>query len=153
MRFLAILLGYVLAAVGGCAVGLVGTFNWAIEQLNHGQHAPDFDLFAFLLHYAAMGLIDFTLTMVLVPLALIVVAVIVSEIYAVRTWFAWSIGLGAAFAAVPSVLLPGRAPMGPLGFFVAGFVAGTLYWLVAGRDAGPRMPTPVVAQPDTPTGG
>jgi hypothetical protein len=142
-RLIVMAIGYVLAAFAGFAVGTIGALQGAIEWIN--QHAGQPMLDAVLLHMEAEAAkpwagAGFFTALVLAPLALIALAAVIGEVFAIRNWFAWSFGLAIAFAAIPSVLVRGEgAILGPIGFFAAGFAAGCFYWLIAGAHAG-RLP-------------
>lgn len=70
-----------------------------------------------------------------------VVAVLVGEIFRIRSGLYYTLAGGAALAAIPLLAAPGadvpRAPEAEYMtlFAVAGFAAGAFYWLIAGRRA------------------
>lgn len=142
-RLILIIIGYCLAAIAGCTVGLVGALHWALVWLSDhsGPHLIDSILTNMAAEaqkpWAGAGL--FT-AMVLAPLALLALAAVIGEAFAIRGWLAWAFGLAVAFAAIPSLMAHGNPPdgayMGPFGFLAAGLATGTVYWLIAGRGAG-----------------
>ena len=158
-RLILIVIGYCLAAIVGCAVGLIGMLHWALVWL--GEHSGPHMLDIILTNMAEeaakpwAGAGVFT-AVVLAPLAFIALAAVIGEIFAIRNWLAWTFGLGAAFAAIPTMLARGGAPasqpVGVIGFLAAGIAAGCVYWLVAGRGAGVRSQKNVPSNPQAETG-
>ena len=66
-------------------------------------------------------------------------AIILAEIFAIRSAIAWMIFCGALGLGVHLFAFPGNDQVLPP--LAAGFAAGFAYWLVAGRGAGRKPPT------------
>jgi hypothetical protein len=105
-------LSVVAAALSGTDPGTIGAFLWLIVVVGLG--------------------------VLLVPIALVAVA---GEILGSAAWLFYAFGMAAIVALVP-IVFPGDAathgwPDGALlGFSAAGLVAGSVYWAIAGRNAG-----------------
>lgn len=113
------------------------------------------------------ALILFPITIVLVALQPFVavamiwqiglIGALASEVFGLRSWiFHVANGAVAAALSVGSLSLftarPGDSRM-PLGFVAAGALSGLVYWVIAGRSAGFRLPKPAPAEapPDPPS--
>jgi len=72
------------------------------------------------------------------------VAVVIGEMFAIRTWTYYAV-VGALTAALPWALLPSGVDgplFQPVQVLACGFVGGLVHWLVAGRSAGVVEPEP-----------
>lgn len=92
-----------------------------------------------------------TVAFVLAPLigAPAIVAVLIGELFAIRSWIYYAVA-GAATAALPWALLPSGvdgALYSALDILACGFVAGLAHWLLAGRNAGFVAPEPRAVEP------
>ena len=87
-----------------------------------------------------------TLAFLLAPLmaAPAVVAILLAEMFSIRTWVYHAVA-GAATLVLPWSMTPTgfEGPMFGAGQILAcGFIAGLVYWLVAGRSSGLAPPAP-----------
>lgn len=146
IRLLIVPIGIGFAAIAAVIVGLVGAIVWGygssmasiaaatgisiIMAASTGADPNEVAAFVMLLWLVAAG-------MVVVPIALVAV---IGEMFGLGSFIVYAFGTGAAFAAVP-VLFPGDPAthgwpaIAPLGFLATGIVAGSVYWLIAGRGA------------------
>ena len=93
-----------------------------------------------------------TLAFLFAPLvgAPAIVAVVIAEMFAIRSWVYYAAG-GALCAALPWALLPSGVDgplFQPVEVLACGFVGGLTHWLIAGRGAGVLDPEPVAAAPE-----
>jgi hypothetical protein len=142
-RILAVLLGFLTAVIaGGVTLFFVGS-RWAAGEVaaHMEQGSPD-EVSRFLSE--ALGAIAFVFTIApALTLAPAIVAVLVGELARIRSVLYYLIAGGAAAAAMP--LIAGAtaeatqnasyaAPYFSI-MATAGFAAGLVYWLIAGRRA------------------
>jgi hypothetical protein len=151
-------IGIGFAAVAAFLAGVAGMLSWGHEaglaelvaatglsMLERAMQGTDPGEIAMVL--AVLWL--FLIGLVLVPITIVALA---GELFGVTSWMAYAFGTGGAFVLVPMLLRgdPG-SPAWPgnamLGFFATGIVAGTVYWLIAGRGAAvhrrPAAPAPL----------
>ena len=145
-RALLIPIGIGLAAIAALITGLAGAIGWGygasfaslvaatgasiVMAAAAGADPNDIGAFLHLVWLVAIGIL-------VVPIGLVA---LVGETFGIAAWMPYAFGAGAAFAAIP-VLFPGDPAThgwpanAALGFFATGIVAGTVYWLIAGRGA------------------
>lgn len=151
VRTLIVPIGIGFAAVAALITGLAGAVGWGygaslaslvaatgasiVLAAATGADPNDIGAFLSLLVLVAFGILF---------LPIILVA-LVGEIFGIGAWMPYAFGTGAAFTAVP-ILFPGDPAAhgwpanATLGFFATGLVAGTVYWLIAGRGAARPQP-------------
>jgi hypothetical protein len=141
-RILAVLLGFFLAVLaGGITLLLVGT-RWAAGEVAAHMEQGSPDEVSRLLS-EGLGAIAFIFTVApVLTLAPAVVAVVVGELARIRSLLYYLIAGGAAAAAMPLIAAPIEAAQNTTyatPYFsimaTAGFAAGLVYWLLAGRRA------------------
>jgi hypothetical protein len=123
-------------ALGGAIIeGAVATLTRLAESLMEDGSAAD--RFGRL----AGGLSNLSISILILPAALVAV---VSEIFGMRQWLVQAI-IAALFAAVlPWAAMPNLMAGQPLASTITGLllatgaIAGTVYWMIAGRSAGPE---------------
>ena len=157
LRLLIVPIGIGFAAIAALVVALVGAIGWGygaslasiaaftglsvVAAAATGADPQDIADFLFLLWIVSVGAF-------LIPIALVAV---VGELFGLGSWIAYAFGTGALFLAIP-ILFPGDPSThgwpanAPLGFLATGIVAGTVYWLIAGRGA-PRTAAPAATSP------
>ncbi|MGL4243408.1 MAG: hypothetical protein ACRCTI_20025 [Beijerinckiaceae bacterium] len=90
----------------------------------------------------AMSLVSFSRVPIVVLFLPVAIVAAVAEVFAMRSWFLQMLLAALLTALVPFALAPevmGRAPLASVitGVLAAtGALAGTIYWMVAGRSAG-----------------
>lgn len=82
------------------------------------------------------------------------IGALASEVFGLRSWI-FHVANGAFAAAVSAGSLslfaaPADASSIPLGFVAAGALSGLVYWVIAGRSAGFRVPKPAAEAPRGP---
>jgi hypothetical protein len=144
LRLLLVPIGIGLAAIAALVTGLVGAISSGygaslaelaaatgltiVAAAAAGADPGEIGDFVMLLSYVG-------LSVVLVPITLIA---LVGEVFGMTSWIAYAFGTGGLFILVP-ILFPGDPAThgwpanASLGFFATGLVAGSVYWLVAGR--------------------
>jgi hypothetical protein len=164
LRLLIVPIGIGFAAVAAFIAGIAGMLSWGHEAglaaiaaatglsvLDSAMQGADPGAIATFL--AVLWL--FLLGLILVPITMVALA---GELFGISSWMAYAFGTGGAFVLVP-VLLRGDPASRPwpadamLGFFATGIVAGTVYWLIAGRGAAatPRREAPPPRDPSVKT--
>ncbi len=140
-RILAVLFGFVLAVIaGGITLFFIGS-RWAAQEVasqmpDNAEELPHF-------FNEALGMFAFLFTVApVLTLAPAVVAVVVGEIARIRSLLYYVIAGGAAAALMPLIAAPYQAAENTTynaPYFSimasAGFAAGLIYWLLAGRRA------------------
>jgi hypothetical protein len=156
LRLLVVPIGIGLAAIAAFVTGAVGTISSGygaslaeivaatglsiVAAAAAGADPSQIGDFVMLLFLVALGIL-------FVPIALIA---LIGEVFGLTSWIAYAFGTGGLFAMVP-ILFPGDPAThgwpahATLGFFATGLVAGSVYWLIAGRGA---RETPVQPRPD-----
>jgi hypothetical protein len=156
LRLLIVPIGIGFAAVAAFIAGIAGMLSWGqeaglvglaaatglsiVELTTQGVDPGEIATALAMLWLFLVGL-------VLVPITIVALA---GELFGITSWMAYAFGTGGAFVLVP-VLLRGDAAAGQtwpanalLGFLATGIIAGTVYWLIAGRGAAasPRVAAP-----------
>jgi len=140
-RITAVTMGFVLAiAAGGLTLFIIGS-RWAMGQVaSYAPENPD-EVSRFL--NEAMGVFAFLFTvgpvLTLIPA---IAAIVVGEVARIRSLLYYVIAGGAAAAVMPLIAAPSEAAQNTTyatPYFTimatAGFAAGLVYWLLAGRRA------------------
>jgi hypothetical protein len=141
--FMAMLfLGVVAVVQPAAAATLTG---WAMEAFNGlWQAAQDGD--AALQRFGADAIAFSRLPIVVLLLPVSIVAA-VAEVFSLRSWFVQAFLAAALTALVPYGLAPEVMQSAPLASTITGVLAatgalaGSIYWMVAGRSAGPEPKT------------
>jgi hypothetical protein len=140
-RVLAVIAGFFLAVfAGGLTLFIVGS-RWAAEQMStYAPEHPD-EITRFFDQMLGMVAFVFTLAPVL-TVAPAVVAIVLGELARIRSLLYYVLAGGAAAALMPLIAAPYEAASNTTyaaPYFAimatAGFAAGLVYWLVAGRNA------------------
>jgi hypothetical protein len=140
-RILSVFIGFVLALIGGgITLFFVGS-RWAAQEVA-AQMADDSGEVPHFLS-EAVGMVSFLFTVApVLTLAPAVVAVVVGELARIRSLLYYVLAGGAAAAAMPLIAAPYEAAQNTTynaPYFsimaTAGFAAGLIYWLFAGRRA------------------
>lgn len=138
-RALWVAVAFVLAALTGATVLTVLGGLWAGAELRAAAPGdPVYDDAG-----AVIGFVLFAGAVLPALTALPgLIAVLVGEVLRIRAWLYYVAAGGAAMAAVPLLVQPadGEVPLLPAAdymavFAAAGFAAGLVYWLLAGRRA------------------
>jgi hypothetical protein len=146
LRLLIVPIGIGFAAVAAFIAGIAGMLSWGheaglaaiaaamglsvLDSAMQGGDPSEIAIFLAVLWLFLLGLI-------LVPIAIVALA---GELFGITSWMAYAFGMGGAFVLVP-VLVRGDSAgtawpaNAMLGFFATGIIAGTVYWLIAGRGA------------------
>jgi hypothetical protein len=156
LRLLLVPIGIGLAAIAAFVTGLVGAISSGYgASLAELAAATGLSLAAAAAAGADPSQIgDFVMLLVYIGLGVVFVPIIlvalVGEVFGMTSWIAYAFGTGGLFTLVP-ILFPGDPAThgwpanALLGFFSTGLVAGSVYWLVAGRGA---RKAAVLPQPD-----
>lgn len=140
-RVFAIAIAFVLSLIAGAATLFFMGSRWAAEQVS--SYAPDDpDEIARFLN-EALGVMAFVFTVApVLTLAPAVAAVVVGEVARIRSLLYYVVAGGAAAAVMPYIAAPQEAAQNTAyatPYFTlmatAGFAAGLVYWLLAGRRA------------------
>jgi hypothetical protein len=151
LRLLIVPIGIGFAVIAALVGGIAGMLTWnhdpglAMIAAATGVSMVDFALsggdpgkiIAFL---GLLGLL--ILCLILIP---IIIVALIGELFRIDGWTAYAFGMGGAFLLVPTIFRGDPATHdwpanATLGFFATGIIAGTIYWLVAGRGAGRKHP-------------
>jgi hypothetical protein len=155
LRLLIVPIGIGFAAVAAFIAGIAGMLTWGheaglaamaaalglsvLDSAMQGGDPSEIVTFLAILWLLLLGL-------TLVPITIVALA---GELFGISSWMAYAFGTGGAFLLVPMLLRGDAASQhwpanAMLGFFATGIVAGTVYWLIAGRGAasGPRKGAP-----------
>jgi hypothetical protein len=135
-RLIMVPLGFILATIMAAAV----LISLGAERVTHAVHGRDVDIDAwFSMFSLAQETIVLFSTFTVIPAILLV---IVGEIARIRSSIYYIVGGGAVLAAWPLMNRFGAIGQDPTKladlwtvFATAGFAAGFIYWLVAGRRA------------------
>jgi hypothetical protein len=126
--------GFVQPSLGGAlAEGAISTMRQLLESLM--EDGPAVDRFARL----AKGLTSLTLGVLFMPVALVAA---VSEVFGLRHWILQALLAAVLTAVLPFAMLPemmaGNLLASPITGLLAatGALAGSIYWMIAGRSAG-----------------
>jgi hypothetical protein len=140
-RILSVFVGFMLALIGGgITLFFVGS-RWAAQEV--AAQMADNSGEASHLMSQALGMISFLFTVApVLTLAPAVVAVVVGELARIRSLLYYILAGGAAGALMPLIAAPYEAAQNTTynaPYFsimaTAGFAAGLIYWLFAGRRA------------------
>lgn len=139
LRTIGRLIWVTLAAVVAAAVGLFVLITLGLEKFTVALHGsePGPDTLEAMLTLLADGTLLLSGLTVLPALA----AILIGEIGRLRSWLYYTLAGGATFVAVPVLSgLGAQAASAPSValwqvFATAGFAAGFVYWLLAGRSA------------------
>jgi hypothetical protein len=143
-RILMVSLGFVLASIAGLITLFWAGSRWAAQEVATQMAADSPDAMSRFMS-EALGTMAFLFTVApVLTLAPAVVAILVGELARIRSLLYYVLAGGAAAAIMP--LIAARADMGQgasgtynAAYFsimaTAGFAAGLVYWLLAGRRA------------------
>lgn len=137
-RFAVVCFGFILA---GCAGLITLTFVGGKEV--SGQVTSDADVEPFFALIAdILGMLQFAINLgPALTLAPALALIIIGEVARIRTVIYYLLAGGAAFVAMPLLYVTGDGITGSISpryltiFAAAGFIAGFVYWAVAGRKA------------------
>ncbi|MGL4637348.1 MAG: hypothetical protein ACRCWF_15305 [Beijerinckiaceae bacterium] len=126
--------GFVQPQLGGALTeAAITTLRRLVESLmEDGEAAVRFGRLA-------QGLSTLTVALLFLPVAIVAA---VSEVFSVRFWFVQALGAALLTALLPWAMLPSLMTGTPLAssltglLAVTGALAGSIYWMVAGRSAG-----------------
>jgi hypothetical protein len=140
-RILAVLLGFVLAAIAGTVTLFYVGSRWAAQEVATQMSDNPDEMSRFM--NEALGMVAFLFTVApALTLAPAVVAVVVGELARIRSLLYYVLAGGAAAAVMP--LIASRTEAAENATYnapyftimaTAGFAAGLVYWLLAGRRA------------------
>jgi hypothetical protein len=139
-RILAVFFGFVLAAITGAVTLFYVGSRWAVQEVASQMSGDPDEISRFM--NEALGTMAFLFTVApVLTLAPAVIAILVGELARIRSLLYYVLAGGAAAAAMPLIAaLPEtegatyNAPYFTI-MATAGFAAGLVYWLLAGRRA------------------
>jgi len=137
-RIILVFLGFVLAAIAGTVTLLFVGSRWAAQEM--ASQMPDNPDEMSRLINEALGMIAFIFTVApVLTLAPAVIAIVVGELARIRSLLYYVLAGGAAAAVMPLIAARPEAEAATYNapYFsimaTAGFAAGLVYWLMAGR--------------------
>ena len=150
-RIVVMAAGVLAAGLGALIIAGIGLAEWGVAWFG------SLDSDTFLLQFGNLigqdserldeGLETLWLIFIVAPLAVTGLAALIAEAFSIRSWLAWGPGLGLLFAAAPFAAAGQetalRSPHGLIGLTACGIVAGSIYWLIAGRTAGRWLSRPI----------
>lgn len=160
LRLLIVPIGIGFAAIAALVCALAGMLTWGydtglaliaaatgvsiVKAMMAGIDPSQVIAFMALLCLLMLGLLVLPVTLV----------ALVGELFRIGTWMPYAFGTGGAFVLIPVIFRGDPATHdwpanATLGFLATGIVAGTVYWLIAGRGAALRKSpsAPVVHEP------
>jgi hypothetical protein len=140
-RLFAVLASFVLAILAGAITLFFVGSRWAAQEVAQQMPENPDDISRFMSE--AIGLVAFFFTVApVLTLAPAVVAILIGELARIRSPLYYIVAGGAAAAAMPLIAAPMEAAENTgyaMPYFTimatAGFAAGLVYWLFAGRRA------------------
>ncbi len=129
-----VITGFVQPQIGGAVTdAAIATVQTLVQSLMEDGEA--IDRFGRL----AKGLSVLTVSVLFLPLALVAA---VAEVFSLRWWVVQALGVAMLAALLPWAMMPTLMAGAPLGSSLTGILAasgalaGSIYWLIAGRSAG-----------------
>jgi hypothetical protein len=140
-RILAVFIGFVLALITGAITLLFIGSRWAAQEVATQMPENSDELSRFMSE--ALGIVAFVFNVApVLTVAPAVIAIVVGELARIRSVLYYVLAGGAAAAIMPLIAAPQEAAQNTTyttPYFAimatAGFAAGLIYWLLAGRRA------------------